>query len=219
MRPRFEHVAPDHVLHAAVSPTGKRVLFEAHGEILAVPAEKGDVRNLTRSPGVADRDPAWSPDGKWIAWLSDESRRVRALLPLARRPRPRARRWTSASPASFFYSPRWSPDSKKVVLQDKRLNLWLVDVDHPAPVKIDTDRFEGAVVRRDLVARLEWVAYAKALENHLQAIFVYSVEDKKTHQVTDGRSDSGSPRFDAAASTCGSSRSTDDGAAADGGMA
>ena len=54
-------------------PPGKRALFESHGEILSVPAEKGDVRNLTHSPGVADRDPAWSPDGKWVAWLSDES--------------------------------------------------------------------------------------------------------------------------------------------------
>ena len=73
LRPRFEKVEGPQILHAALSPTGKRVLIEARGEILAVPAEKGDVRNLTRTPAVADRDPAWSPDGKWIAWFSDES--------------------------------------------------------------------------------------------------------------------------------------------------
>ena len=73
VRAGFRKVEGEQVLHAALSPSGKRVLLEARGEILSVPAEKGDARNLTRSPGVADRDPSWSPDGKSVAWLSDES--------------------------------------------------------------------------------------------------------------------------------------------------
>ena len=72
MRPRFAQVDRKEILHAALSPSGKRVLLETRGEILSAPVEKGDVRNLSRSPGAADRDPAWSPDGKWVAWLSDE---------------------------------------------------------------------------------------------------------------------------------------------------
>ena len=70
-RPHFENVAK-HISGAAISPSGARALFEAHGEILTAPAEKGDIRNLTNSPGVSDRDPAWSPDGKSIAYFSDE---------------------------------------------------------------------------------------------------------------------------------------------------
>src|SRR5439155_15993910 len=72
-RARLVKIGPQEVLHASISPTGKRVLLEAHGEILSAPVEKGDVRNLTQSPAIADRDPTWSPDGKWIAWLSDRT--------------------------------------------------------------------------------------------------------------------------------------------------
>ena len=124
LRPHFEKVQSKQILHAALSPSGKRVLFEAHGEILAVPAEKGDVRNLTRSPGVADRDPAWSPDGKWVAWFSDESGEYALHLRAPDGLGP-VRKIDLGEPPSFFYSPRWSPDSKKIAYTDKRLNLWL----------------------------------------------------------------------------------------------
>ena len=193
--PALRARAAPQVLHAAISPTGKRVLFEARGEILSVPAEKGDVRNLTRSPGVADRDPAWSPDGKWIAWLSDESGEYALYFRSARRPR-RPRKIDLGDAAFLLLSPRWSPDSKKILLPDKRLNLWLVDVEHAdAAVKIDTDRFDDpdAFARPDLVARLAVGRLREAATRTTStAIFVYSVEDKKIHQVTDGRSDASS---------------------------
>ncbi len=121
VRARFEAVTHAQVLHAAVSPTGKRVLFEAHGEILSVPKKKGDTRNLTRSPGIADRDPTWSPDGKWVAWLSDRSGEYALYF---RSPDGLGDTHVVAlgTPPSFFYTPRWSPDSKKIAITDKRLN-------------------------------------------------------------------------------------------------
>ena len=195
VRPGFVDVEPDQVLHAAVSPTGKRILLEARGEILSVPAEKGDVRNLTRTPGVADRDPAWSPDGNWIAWLSDQDGEYALYLRAPDGLGP-IKKVDLGSPGSFFYSPRWSPDSKKIVLSDKRLNLWLVDLDHPTPVKIDTGRFEDAPFDASWSPDSRFVVYAKQMPNHLHGLYVYALDEKKTHELTDGRSDASAPRFD-----------------------
>jgi tricorn protease len=197
LRPHFEKVDPQQVLHAALSPTGKRALFEVRGEILSVPAEKGDVRNLTHSPGVADRDPAWSPDGKWIAWFSDESGEY-ALHVGTPDGLGAVRRIALGQPPSFFYSPRWSPDSKKIAYTDKRLNLWLLDLDHPVPVRVDTDRYDTPNYRLDPAwsADSRWIAYTKQLTNHLHAVFVYSLADGQSHLLTDGRSDAVAARFD-----------------------
>ncbi len=194
-RARFETLDRHQILHAAISPTGKRALFEAHGEILSVPKKKGDVRNLTRSPGVADRDPAWSPDGKWIAWLSDQGGEY-ALYFRAPDGLGPTHFVSLGSPPSYFYSPRWSPDSKKIALTDKRLNLWLIDLDKPTPQRVDTLEFEGAPFDESWSPDSKWIAYVKELKNHFHAIFVYSLEDKQVRQITDGRSDASSPRFD-----------------------
>jgi len=141
VRPRYEKVG-DRILNAALSPTGARALFEARGEIVTVPAEKGDVRNLTNTTGVADRDPAWSPDGKWIAYFSDESGEY-ALHLRQQTGMGEVRKINLGNPPSFFYAPTWSPDSKKISYADKRLNLWYVDIDKGTPVKVDTNTFDN----------------------------------------------------------------------------
>jgi tricorn protease len=217
VRPRFEHVTSKQVLHAAISPTGKRVLLETRGEILSAPVDKGDVRNLTRSPGVADRNPTWSPDGKWVAWLSDESgeyalffRSPDGLGPL--------KKVSLGEPGSYFYAPLFSPDSKNVVLRDKRLNLWLIDLEHPTPLKVDTGRFEGTSFDPSWSPDSRFLAYAKPMENHYRAIFIYSLDDKKITQVTDGLSDADSPSFDKGGKELWFLASTDHGPAAAGGM-
>ena len=213
VRPQFAHITPDQILHAGLSPSGKRVLVEAHGEILSVPTEKGDARNLTQSPGVADRDPAWSPDGKWIAWFSDRTGEY-ALYFMAPDGLGPMHVIQLPSP-SFFYSPKWSPDSKKLVFADKHMNLWSVDVDHPEPVKVDTDLYEGQIVfDPSWSPDSKWLAYTKTLPNHLHAIFVYSLDDKKAHQLTDGLSDATTARFDPSGKYIWFIASTDTGLAA-----
>jgi tricorn protease len=197
LRPRFERVGA-RISNARLSPTGARAVFEARGEILTVPAEKGDARNITNTTGVMERDPAWSPDGKWVAYFSDESKEY-ALHLRSQTGMGEVKKINLGTPPSFYYAPLFSPDSKKVAYYDKRLNLWYVDVEKAGPpVKIDKDP-EG--IRSDVMEPVwspdsRWVAYTKRLDNHLRAVFVYSLDTAKAHQLTDGMSDARYPDFD-----------------------
>ena len=195
-RPHYEKVG-DKIQNAAISPTGVRAVFEARGEILTVPAEKGDVRNLTRTTAVAERDPAWSPDGKSIAFFSDESGEY-ALHIVDQTGLGAVKKISLGNPPSFFYGPLWSPDSKKITYTDKRMNLWYVDVEKGTPVKVTSDRYEdpSSAMNETWSPDSKWLTYAKFLENHMRNIFVYSLETGKESQITDGTSDARYPVFD-----------------------
>jgi tricorn protease len=197
VRAHFQKVPAKSLTNAQLSPTGVRAVFEARGEIVTVPSEKGDIRNLTRSTAVMERDPAWSPDGKWIAYFSDESGEY-ALHIRNQNGLGDVRKINLGTPPSFFYTPRWSPDSKKIAYTDKRLNIWYVDIEKQKLVKVDTDYYESYIRERDpaWAPNSQWIAYAKFLPNHLHAIFIYSLESGKTQQITDGMSDALYPQFD-----------------------
>jgi len=195
-RPHWVKVG-DKIQNASISPTGARAVFEARGEILSVPAEKGDIRNLTRTPTAVERDPAWSPDGKWIAYFSDESGEYASHL------RDQSglgdvKKINLGNPPSFFYSPTWSPDSKKIAYTDKRLNLWYVDIEKGTPVKVLTDIYDawGVLFTPSWSPDSKWITFSKFLPNHQRAVFVYSLDSGKSTQITDGLSDARYPVFD-----------------------
>ncbi|MEP6705426.1 MAG: protease, partial [Acidobacteriota bacterium] len=119
VRPRFEKVG-GRIQNAAVSPTGVRAVFEARGEIISVPADKGDARNLTNTTGVMERDPAWSPDGKWIAYFSDESGEY-ALHLRDQTGMGEIKKISLGNGPAFFSNPVWSPDSKKIAYKDQHV--------------------------------------------------------------------------------------------------
>ena len=196
VRPHFEKIA-DHVMNSGISPTGARAVFEAHGEILTVPAENGSIRNITNSPGVADRSPAWSPDGKSIAYFSDESGAY-ALHIKDQGGNAPAVSISLGTPSSYFSQLTWSPDSRKVAYIDKRLNVWYLDLNHPVPVKIDTDTFFNFSPGLDPAWSPDsrWIVYTKLLKNRMRAVFVYSIETGKPSMITDGLSDTGHAVFD-----------------------
>src|SRR2546423_1613447 len=195
-RPQFKKVV-SMIRNSALSPTGVRAAFEARGEIFTVPAEKGDYRNLTQSSGAHDRSPAWSPDGAQLAWLSDSSGEYQLMIgdPLGVVP-PRA---IALPSTAFFSAPAWSPDGTQILLQDNHRNLWTMSVADGRATKIDVDEYPDPIRSFDAVwsPDSKWISYSKNLPSHLRAIFIYSLADKKTHQVTDGLADSISPAFDA----------------------
>ena len=208
-RPHYEKVG-DRIQTAAISPTGARAVFEARGEILTVPAEKGDARNLTRSTTVMERDASWSRDGKSIAYFSDESGEY-ALHVVDQSGLGAVKKINLGNPPSFFYGPSWSPDSKKIAFTDKRLNIWYADVEKGTTVKVDTDRFDDptVVITVGWAPDSKWLTYSKFLDSHLRAIFVYSLETGKSSQITEALGDARFPVFDKNGKTLYFTTSTD----------
>lgn len=181
----------------ALSPTGKRALVEARGEIFTIPAEKGDVRDLTSSSGSAERDPAWSPDGKWVSYFSDKSGEYELVIEAQDGLTPP--RVIKLDNPKHYYMPSWSPDSKKLVYTDTDLKVWVLDVASGKAKVIGDDPW--MVPNRTLnpvwSPDSKWVAYSSRLRSLYHAIFVANAETGETHQVTDGLADAVWPAWDA----------------------
>ncbi len=214
LRPRFVKAAR-HVQNAGLSPTGARAVFEARGEILTVPVKKGDVRNLTRTPGVAERGPAWSPDGKWVAYFSDASGEYELHLRL-QSGLGETKKYSLGNSPSFPYSPTWSPDGKKIAYTDADVNLHALDLATGKSTRIATNTYNARTLDPAWSPDSKWVAYTKNLKNHFNAVFLYSVEKGTSRPVTDGMSDARYPAFDASGKYLYFTASTDAGPAAGG---
>jgi tricorn protease len=196
MMPRWEDVT-SRISSIALSPTGKRVVAEARGEIFTIPAEKGDVRNLTSSSGSAERAPAWSPDGKWVSYFSDKSGENKLVIESQDGLKPP--REIALPGPKHYYTPSWSPDSKNLLYHDTDLNVWVMDVDRGEAKKVGRDPW--MVPQRTLFPTWspdsKWVAYASRLTSLYRAIFVTNVETGETKQITDGLADAMFPVWDA----------------------
>ena len=197
LRPRVQNVA-GLVRGAAISPTGKRVLFEARGDIFSVPAEHGIVRNLTETSGVAERFPAWSPDGKWIAYFSDRSGEYELTLRPADKP-DGEQTLTHLGPG-FRYHPQWSPDAKKIVFIDQAMRIHLYDLDTKRVTEVGRQlwAYEGDLSQFAVSwsADSRWFTYAADRPNRQSAIVIYDTQEQREQAATSGFYDDDFPVFD-----------------------
>jgi tricorn protease len=195
MMPNWEDIT-NRMTNMALSPTGKRVAVEARGEIFTIPSEKGDVRNLTNSSGSAERDPDWSPDGKYVSYFSDKSGEYKLVIEAQDGLTPR-REITLQHP-THYYTPSWSPDSKKIVFSDTNLHVWVLDVASGDAKMVGNDPWMVPTRTLNPVwsPDSKWVAYSSRLRSMYHAIFVSNVETGETKQITDGLADAVWPAWD-----------------------
>ena len=184
--------------NATIAPDGNRVLVEARGDVFSLPAEEGFTQDLTRTPGFAERNPAWSPDGKYIAYWSDKSGEYELTL----------RDLTSGNieeqvthlGPGFRYDLYWSADSKKIAFVDQTMHINVFDLTTKTNNAIDQDPslFEGGLRgwRCSWSSDGRWMAYSKTMDNGNGAVMIYDTKDKKLTQATSGFYSDLNPTFD-----------------------
>ncbi len=197
LKPRQEKVAKL-IRNGGISPTGKRAVLVARGDVFTLPAEHGVVLDLTRTSGYAERSPAWSPDGKWIAYFSDRSGEYELTV----RPADGSgeeRKVTSMGPG-FRYNIFWSPDSKKVAFIDKAMTINICDMESGKLTPIDKGlyMFHGNLAgwTANWSPDSRWLAYSRDLDNRYDAVFVYDTSNGEKHQLTAGFYNASDPVFD-----------------------
>src|SRR5690349_9928214 len=180
-----------------LSPTGKRIAVEARGEIFTIPAERGDVRDISNSSGSAEREPAWSPDGKQISYFSDKSGEYELYIESQDGLTPA--REIKIPTTGHFYTAAWSPDGKRIMFHDTNLHLWVVDVATGQAKIVGNDPWMVPTRTMNPVWSPDgkWIAYSKHLNSLYKAIEVVNVETGVSKQVTDGLADAMFPAWDA----------------------
>ena len=195
-RPRYVSNVKS-IRSADISPSGKRAVFEYRGEIVTVPAKKGDPRNLTETPGAHERSPVWSPDGKSIACFSD------AAGEYALHVRPQdgqgEGRVYALKGAGFYERPVWSPDSKKLAFVDNARTLYWIDLASGAVKLVAAEPVYSPIntLSTSWSPDSRWLAYTLTNKVGFQAISLYSLDQDRSFPLTDGLAEAGEPVFDA----------------------
>lgn len=175
-----------------LSPDGARALFGARGEIFTVPAKNGNTRNLTNSSDIHERDAVWSPDGRWIAFISDKTGREEIYI----RPQDGSAEPTQLTFNSdcYKYAIVWSPDSKRLLWSDRRFRLNYVDIDKKQVVEMAKGKI-WEIHDYTWSPDSNWIAYSQEEENGMDKIYLYNLMTKQTIEITDGWYSSYSPCF------------------------
>ena len=176
-----------------IAPDGKRAVLAARGEVFTVPAKDGSIRNLTRSPGVREQKVAWSPNGQWIAYVSDRTGEDEIYI--AAQDGLAAEEQITSGHKGFMFQPAWSPDSSKIAWADKDLKLWHVDIKEKKPVEVDRGKY-GEILNYSWSPDSKWLAYDKNLASGYSVVYLYGLDGRKSTAVTSTLNNSYAAVFD-----------------------
>ncbi|MBR4137885.1 MAG: PD40 domain-containing protein, partial [Bacteroidales bacterium] len=188
--------ASKYINSGSVSPDGKRIVLDARGDVWTLPVEEGITRNLTKSDGVHDRNVAWSPDGEYIAYISDRTGNDELYIQ-KQDGKEEAIQLTDPKSVSetYKYQPSWSPDSKKIAWYDKMNRLMMIDVASKKVTEIAKSE-DGEMHDFTWSPDSKWIAYTDGKMSEFSQIFIYNIDSKKAEPVTDTWFNSENPAFD-----------------------
>ncbi len=185
----------NYIRHGGISPSGARAVFEFRGEVVTLPAEKGDFRNLTQTTGTHERGAAWSPDGRKIAYFSDESGEYQ--LHVLDRESEDIKKYPLQG-SGFYEDLVWSPDNKKLTYTDNSWSLYWIDISTGNIHKIGQEYLYGIykTIRGIWSPDSKWIVYTLNTEAYFQKVYLYSLAEDISYPVTDGLSEVSDPVFD-----------------------
>ncbi len=184
--------AAKHIESVNLAPDGERSITVARGDLFSVPAKNGTPRNLTKTPGAHERDAVWSPDGKWVAYNSDVTGE-NELYVRSQDGKGEPQQVTSGAD-TYYYAPKWSPDSKKVLWSDRLQRLRYVDVTTKVITLVDQDKY-GEIEGYAWSPDGQWITWARPEENGMSRVYLYSLANKQQTAVTDSWYGSGEAVF------------------------
>jgi tricorn protease len=191
-RPHFVNVGGDAGWYE-ISPTGMRGVFSARGDIWTVPAENGDVRNITNTPDIHERYPIWSPDGGQVAYLSDASGEYR--LHIKDQMGKEDPEIYKLGPDNFYFLISWDPDGERILYTDNLRSLFYYDVEAKKIVKVAEDMFGRWGFNPSWSPDGRYIGFTTNLSNRFGVVKIYDTESKDTYQVTDGMSEVSNATF------------------------